>query len=197
METGHNHSCPECGKEVTVGSEGKEIRSMLCPYCGATFDIPGDDQLISKPERVFSTTIKIIFAGLVLFILVMLFFICSHANVEKLTQKPNPYQPALDLITWSWGLNEDGKTIEATGQVKNISDKPIAGVQAIVIFYNQQNSVVAQATTFIKDNLTPSQAYPFRITQENNPAMQKAGMVFLSLQGDTLRTEEKKDKSLK
>jgi hypothetical protein len=192
----HSHQCPECGKEVNV-DEGKEIRSTLCPYCGATIEIPEAIEE-SKPEKVFSTTIKVVLAGCILFILVMLFFICSHSNVSKLTQAPaNPYQPALNLESWSWGLNEDGKTIEAIGQVKNISDKPIAGVQAIIIYYDKQNSVVAKDTTYIKDNLAPTQAYPFRITHENNPAMQRAGVVFLSMKGDTLRTEEQKDKSLK
>jgi hypothetical protein len=193
MEPHPQHSiCPECGKEVKI-DEGAEIRTTLCPYCGAKVDFEFvDDGLNTGPEKVLSKTIKIVFAGLVLFILVALFFICTHANVGKLTQVQSINKNTVELLGWSWGRMEDGKTVEVIGQVKNISDVPLPGIQAVVVFYDKQNSEISRETTVINESITPSQAYPFRLTRTFNPAMEKAGIIFLSLKGDTLRTEDKK-----
>jgi hypothetical protein len=77
MET-TNPICPECGKEV--GADSEHTVGTLCPHCGARFDLElGEED--SGASKIFSTAIKLGLAGLVLVILVILFFVLTNADL--------------------------------------------------------------------------------------------------------------------
>lgn len=88
----------------------------------------------------------------------------------------------LVLLDWSWH-SEHGYAI-VNGQVKNISEKPIHNVTALVSFKTKADKLVTSDSSLIEYNpIMPGQVSPFKIISVHNPLMATASIDFMNLFG--------------
>jgi len=81
------------------------------------------------------------------------------------------------------------KSVE--GQVKNITNRPIARVTAVTTWYTAAGEFVTAAEALIEyDPLLSGQTSPFTTIARTNPAMTKYVVEFKRLGGGTIRTKD-------
>jgi len=94
----------------------------------------------------------------------------------------------LELISHSCG-REYGY-FKLTGQVKNISDKPIENVQAVGSLYTKDRQFVKSETAIIEYNpILPGQTSPYTVMGTDNPAIESCEIEFKELMGGSISTK--------
>lgn len=93
----------------------------------------------------------------------------------------------LELINWNWSPTEDGSQVEAKGQVKNISNRSLQNVEAIITFNDKEGKLITSSSALIDFNpILAGQTSPFKVTETYNPAIQSANINFKFLNGETI-----------
>lgn len=94
---------------------------------------------------------------------------------------------ALELGDWSWSTTAGGSYVEATGQVRNLTNQPLENVQATVSFFTSDGTFITSSDALIEYNpLMPGQTSPWRVLEQHNPQMQRARVEFKELFGGTI-----------
>jgi hypothetical protein len=93
----------------------------------------------------------------------------------------------LELVRWSW--SKDYSYVIAEGQVKNISQRRLERVEALVTWYDANKNFITSQSSLIEFNpIMPNQTSPFKVTARHNPAMKSASIEFKFLFGEKIRT---------
>ena len=91
----------------------------------------------------------------------------------------------LELISWSW--SEEHGYVTAEGQVKNISGQKLKSVEALVTWYDSNGTMITYDSSLIEYNpIMPGQTSPFKVMEQYNPAMKKAGIEFKFMWGSMI-----------
>ncbi|GAI35654.1 unnamed protein product, partial [marine sediment metagenome] len=91
----------------------------------------------------------------------------------------------LVLLDWSWH-SEHGFAI-VSGQVKNISEKPLHNIEAVAMFKTKAGKLVTSESSLIEFNpIMPRQASPFEVVSTYNPQMETVNITFKNLLGGTI-----------
>jgi hypothetical protein len=102
-------------------------------------------------------------------------------------------QSDLELISWHWSNSYD--YVIAEGQVKNISNKKLERVEALVTFYDVNGNMITSDSSIIQYSpLLPGQVSPFKVMERYNPAMKRASIDFKFLFGGSIPTYQKQAK---
>lgn len=96
-------------------------------------------------------------------------------------------RPKLKVLAYTWSREHGYITME--GQVKNLSDEPIDGLQAVGSFYKGETFVTSDSGMVEYQPLLPKQTSPFRVMLTDNPAIDGATVEFKTLFGGTINTE--------
>jgi hypothetical protein len=164
--------CKECGHEISKKAE-------TCPNCGA------------KRKKSAS-------GGCLLLIILAVLFIgyigsqvdtssydTQSTNYDSPKAAPVPEEPKLLLLDWSWHQESGYAIVE--GQVKNISDRSLENVQAVVEFYAEDKSFITSDDSLIEYKpLLPGQTSPFKVYASWNPRMTTANIDFKKLFGGSI-----------
>ena len=99
----------------------------------------------------------------------------------------------LEVSNWSWG--ESYGYAQATGQVKNTSGESLRNVQAVVSFYDRNDTFITSADALIDYNpILPGQSSPFKVMERYNPAMHSARLEFKYFGGGGITSRMKPKK---
>ena len=165
--------CHDCGKEVSKNAK-------TCPHCGTK---------LKRKAGLLGTLV-------VLFIAFSIF--ASMINGDGTTGgliNPAPSVSAsapmvLEVETFNCG-HEHGYTV-TEGRVKNISDKPLKNVEAVVENLAADGTFISADTAIIEYNpVMPGQSSPFKVMGNHNPLMKSCTLSFKSLMGGALGTIQK------
>ena len=99
--------------------------------------------------------------------------------------------PGYDLLLQDWSLTRpsSGQELTVTGQVKNISQKPLPQVYAVVRFFDGNNGFITDEKQFIEQNpIQPGQTSPFRITTKSDPTIRRVTVAFTTVAGGPIPT---------
>lgn len=96
-------------------------------------------------------------------------------------------RPKLKCLAYTWSREYGYITLE--GQVKNLTDEPIDGLQAVGSFYKGDTFVTSDSGMVEYQPLLPKQTSPFRVMLTDNPAIDGATVEFKTLFGGTITTE--------
>lgn len=97
----------------------------------------------------------------------------------------------LELLRWSWSRTSRGY-VTAKGLVKNISDRNLQNVEALVTWHDENGNFIDYSSALIEYNtLLSGQTSPFEVLANYNPAMQKASIKFKTWSGKSLSTYKK------
>jgi hypothetical protein len=114
--------------------------------------------------------------------------ISSTATKTTDSQNPVPFaapalqEPQLELVIWNWSSGYE--YAKAEGQVKNISDKSLESVQAVVSWYTDAEEFITSDIGMVGYNpLLPGQTSPFKVMAKHHPAMKKASIEFKKMFG--------------
>ena len=158
--------CKECGREISK-------KAKTCPGCGA------NNIQISIITKVFCT-----FFGLI-----VLIGLLAGPDRDAGTSTDSP---VLELITYA--CNKEHGYMIFTGEVKNISNRPLKNVMVVGSLYTKKDTFVKTAEALIDYNpILPGQKSPFRAGSTDNPVIQKCDVSFKTLGGGelTIKTVEK------
>ena len=93
---------------------------------------------------------------------------------------------ALKLLNWNW--NSEHGYATAKGEVKNITNKRLKNIQALVSWYNANGDFITSDGAIIEYNiLMPGQTSPFKVMERFNPQMKEAKIEFKFLFGRQIR----------
>ena len=168
-------------------------RNLLFPEEKARLE--AQEGLKRKPKTMSkSTSIGcLILIGLA----VLLIVICQLLPKEKTggtaspSSAPTSDGPALEVVSFRWGGTAGGGYVKAEGQVKNISDKSLRNVTAVVTFSDKSGGFITSSDAMIDYNpILPGQTSPFSVIETDNPAMHTgtAEVEFKFLMGGTIPT---------
>lgn len=114
----------------------------------------------------------------------------AEENVKKAAERRRQLEKAnsdLELVRWSW--SKDYSYVVAEGQVKNISQRRLERVEALVTWYDANKNFITSQSSLIEFNpIMPNQISPFKVTARHNPAMKSASIEFKFLFGEKIRT---------
>lgn len=97
----------------------------------------------------------------------------------------------LEIDNWTWRI-EYGYAI-ASGLVRNISDKKLKNIEAIVMWYTEDGDFITSDTTLIEyTTLMPGQASPFKLAERANPMMKRAQLEFKQSYGNKIPSYNKR-----
>jgi len=100
-----------------------------------------------------------------------------------------PYE--LALVSASCVRLGEGGDVECEGVVKNISDRTIADVSAVVVLRAKDDSPITSETAPIDSNpLPPGGESPFSLTARSGPAFAKWSVEFQLPSGETILTRD-------
>jgi len=81
----------------------------------------------------------------------------------------------LEILSWHWSRTHSGDYVKIEGEVKNISDRNLRGVEALVSFYTSDGTFITSGDAFVEFNpILPGQKSPFSVMERYNPAMAMA-----------------------
>ena len=116
-----------------------------------------------------------------------------NQNVEKSSEQslPPAQQELLELL--SFNCHEEVGFCITEGQVKNISDKSLKNIIAVVMLYTATGDFVTADEAVVEYNpILPGQTVPFRVTTGNcNPAIKKCVVDFKEAWGGSIPTKRK------
>lgn len=108
------------------------------------------------------------------------------ARAERDIERAGASLEVLPGDGWTWAYNY--ATYE--GQVRNLANRPLRYVKAVVTYYTADGTFITSDDSYIQyTTLLPGQVSPFKVMTRYNPAMHKAGVEFQEgLVGGTLPT---------
>lgn len=92
-----------------------------------------------------------------------------------------------ELVLLNWGWHSEQGFATAKGEVKNVSEKPIHNVEAVVSFKTKAGKLITYDGSLIEFNpVMPGQISPFEVISDYNPQMKTAYITFKKLLGGTI-----------
>lgn len=109
-----------------------------------------------------------------------------HESVVLTESEKARYDSAeLLLLSWRWSHQHGYATAE--GQLKNISNRRLENVQAVVTWLDASGNFITSDTGLVEYRpLLPGQTSPFRVMVPHNPAMKSARIDFKFLLGGSI-----------
>lgn len=110
-------------------------------------------------------------------------------QVDKLTRESdiNGAKTPLFLKDWTWKRTPEGGSIEAKGEVKNMTGEALSGIEAVVNFFDRENKYVSHAGCRIEpEPLSPAGTSSFRLVQKDDPLIENATVDFKSAGGEVI-----------
>lgn len=99
----------------------------------------------------------------------------------------------LELINWNWSVTASGSYVEGKGQVKNISNRSLRNVEAVVSFNDKEGTYITHSSALIDFNpILAGQTSPFKVIETYNPAIRSASIQFKFLDGETIPIYQKR-----
>ncbi len=164
--------CPHCATMIPV-------EAKICPHC--------------RKKQGTSIIVWVIVGLIVLYAIGKISGTPQSSSISDYSSQSvtsTPAYPLLELQTWRWGENYSYVTAEGT--VKNISERSLKNVTAVVQFYDKNGNFITSADALIDYNpILPNQISPFKVMATYNPEMKKAGLEFKYLMGGTIEHTEK------
>jgi Tfp pilus assembly protein PilE len=109
------------------------------------------------------------------------------AKNEELKREEQKKRCDLELLSWRWSAGYSFVTAE--GQVKNVTNRNLTNVQALVTWYDGGGNMITSDSALIEYNpILPGQTSPFSVIARHNPAMAKASIEFKHLFGGSIAT---------
>jgi hypothetical protein len=107
----------------------------------------------------------------------------SSSPDERTSSSDTAYQsPPLEVLSWHWG--REYSFLKVTGEVKNISSKPMKSVWAVVEFRAADGTLVKSSDGVVEyDPILPGQTSPFQVMDTDNPAITTANISFKEMFG--------------
>ena len=94
---------------------------------------------------------------------------------------------SLEITSWRW-FDRHGYAI-AEGQVRNITDRQLENVEAVVSWYNKDGDFTTSNSSLIEYRvLMPNQLSPFKVMKSYNPLMNNATLEFKFLFGGKIES---------
>ncbi|MEM7050852.1 MAG: FxLYD domain-containing protein [Acidobacteriota bacterium] len=95
----------------------------------------------------------------------------------------------LEILDWRWSSAHGYAT--ASGRVRNLTEKPLKNVEAVVTWTTSSGQTVTIRSAIVEFNpIMPGQVSPFRVMAPHNPQMGGASLSFKRMFGGTLRTRK-------
>ena len=100
----------------------------------------------------------------------------EKAREEEIQRASKGYK--LSLKNWSWSKSSD-RYVTAKGIVKNITEKKLGNVKAMVVWFDADTNMITYSSSYIEfTTLMPGQSSPFSVMERYNPAMESANLSF-------------------
>lgn len=113
----------------------------------------------------------------------------SVSKSEETEQKPEKLPP-LQLNAWNWKVEHGYITV--TGEVENLSDKPIKSLMAMAKFYDADGNFVKSSDGMVEyQPLLAGQSSPFRAMSTHNPAIKEVKLEFKKMFGGQVKFKER------
>jgi hypothetical protein len=97
----------------------------------------------------------------------------------------------LELLSWGWRIEHRYAVFE--GEVKNLSNRPLKNVQAVVMWHDANNKFIASDSALIEYNpIMPGQKSPYKVARKYDPLIKNAYISFKYLTGGRIPTYWKK-----
>ncbi len=97
----------------------------------------------------------------------------------------------IELQSWNW-KTEYGY-VRAEGEVKNISNKKLENIEALIKIYTKDGTFISSSSALIEyQSLLPGQTSPFTVMEDENPQMDRVEISFKKLFGGQMLYKEKK-----
>lgn len=111
----------------------------------------------------------------------------SKNNGNSMYFSTEDMQADLEIINWNWYKEYDYAHV--TGQVKNITNRPLRNVEAVAQFYTEDGEFVKSSSALVDYNpILPGQTSPFNTLTTDNPEIARASIEFKFLLGGTIST---------
>ena len=105
-----------------------------------------------------------------------------------------PSGPALELLSVADYADASTGELVVTGEVRNLSDRTLSGVRAVVNLYDAQDRLLGSASEpLVYPSLAPEQRSPFAVAQIDRAERSRYSVQFLDAEGkliDTLDARE-------
>ncbi|MGB8951745.1 MAG: FxLYD domain-containing protein [Candidatus Aminicenantales bacterium] len=100
----------------------------------------------------------------------------------------------LFVQNWNWSPVESGDFLEVKGEVKNLSDQDLNDIEAVVTFFDTDGISMKQKSALIEKNPLPAgQGSPFKIIDQNDPAIKDAELDFQFKKGEKIPAAKRVD----
>lgn len=185
--------CPHCERPVL------DSESEVCPYCGKPLTPPHAALLPfdKSPSRVTVRAVAALLTSVAVIALVAgLASLLTHSGGERalLARPPSdspPPTPQLALLSVGYERLPRPRTLVFEGEVKNISDAPVASAAAVVSLYDADPRLItASQAPIARTYLSPGETSSFTVELDASPLAHSYRVVFLSPSGSIIPTAD-------
>ena len=192
MQEQQTKKCPFCAEEIN-------IEATKCKHCGEIID----KKKLKDVEKNLDVGIGCLII-IILFIIIISLSGCgssddynssdinnsslnTSSNSESTKTQPSTKQSTELLELISTGTSREYGYCEITGLVKNISDKPLDNIEAVVNFLDADGNFIKFDSALIEYNpILPNQTSPFSVMTTDNPEIEAFNINFKYLMGGTI-----------
>lgn len=164
-ELSTTRKCPHCAEAI-------QAVATVCRFCQRDVDHVAPTWIVAKAPGM-SAGMKA--ALWIVGILAGLWFLSGGPNqVGVLTSR----EPVVELVS-EHALRSSSAYMRVEGEVRNLTDQPIARIRAVVTWRTEQGEFITTDETMIDyDPLLPGQSSPFQVLTRNNPEMKRHWVEF-------------------
>lgn len=109
---------------------------------------------------------------------------------QPATETPSaPTGPELELLSIAAFVDASTGELVVTGEVRNIGNRTLTGVRAVVNLYDAQDRLLGSASEpLVYPSLAPDQRSPFAVAQPDRPESSRYTVQFLDAEGKIIDT---------
>jgi DNA-binding transcriptional MerR regulator len=173
--------CPHCGRIV------QEPAGPSCPYCGKALTPPHAVLLpIEKPARELAVrSLGLLLAALALIAVMagLVTVVADGRDAPELIARPLPESPPADphlaLLSVRYERLDGHGDLLFEGQIRNISDAPLAGVEAVVSLYDADPALITASHAPVeREILSPGEVSSFSVEIDSSPRAHSYRVIF-------------------
>lgn len=186
---GAMRSCSHCGRMVP------EPQGRVCPYCGKALTPPHADLLpVAKPAKeLVVRSLRLLLAALALIAVVagLVTVVADGRDAPELMARPLPESPPADphlaLLSVRYERSKVHGDLLFEGQIRNISDDPLAGVEAVVSLYDADPALIAASHAPVeREVLSFGEVSSFSVEIDASPRARSYRVIFQQPSGSTI-----------